>query len=270
MSDDSDRDGSGRKMVGRAWTTLTWGNRIRTLWGWLFAGGTANTVIGAGTAGLVGISVAALVGDYRASRQAEERLAGLIEASSAAPAPRQELGQEAVVYSVRGRDKAGRWAEFDVIVLARDFYWVKGSTELMERAGAKLDGEAFKRTLTEKELGARVAMAADLIAVGLASAEGERATEEARAAERGRRIGTWLKEATGGRKTVWTLNLGQYQQAATPAVEETDWQRPILLIGLRSAQAGVEVGEALAFAMNATPNLPKTARYTRFDLQKAN
>lgn len=258
-----------RAMAGyRTYSRLNWARRI---WGWLTAGGAGNTAAGLGAAAVVAGAGAMVATDLNESRQADKRLSALVNVEIPATATRQDLGREAVVYAVRGRDSKGRLAEFDVIVLARDFHWVKGRSDQMERGGQTIDGATFQNTLTEKELGVRLSHATDLIAVGLASAEGERQQEETRATERAGHIAKALAGATRGSKTIWTLNLGQYTGKATDLGSDgSDWQRPILIIGLRSAAADVDLGEALASAMNGADNLPKTASYSRFELTKAN
>jgi hypothetical protein len=254
----------------RGYQAYSWSRRITNLWGWLTAQSAGSVAIGTTAVAVIAGTTGLVISDAHESQRAAVRQAQVALIVPDKPAVREVLGRDAVVYGVRGLDSAGRFAEFDVIVLARDFNWVKGSAEAMERANQVLEPAAFQRNLTEAELGARLASATDLIAVGLASAEGERATEETRAAARARHIANALATATKGSKTIWTLNLGQYTGGANDlSGDGTDWQRPILIIGLRSAAADVRLQEALASAMNGTPNLPKTASYSKFELARA-
>jgi hypothetical protein len=264
----SDPDGtkpSNVKRAYRAYQAYTWWGRLQNFWTWLTS--SAPGVVAAGVVG--GTAVVAIDDASKSHTNAGRRDAILAAASQVQQKPKEDLGKDAVSYAIRGADKSGRFAEFDVIVLARDFHWVRGSTDQMERGTTLLDGGALQRTLTEAELGQRLARALDLIAVGLASAEGDRATEEARAVARARHLAGILRTASKGAKTIWTLNLGQFTSGSDLTTDATDWQRPILIIGLRSAAAGANLAEALSSAMDNHPDLPKTTSYSRFVLEPA-
>ena len=58
-----------------------------------------------------------------------------------------------------------------------------------------------------------LASASDLIAVGLASQEGERTQEEARAFERAKTVSHWMSKFSKPEMALWTLTLGQYDKA---------------------------------------------------------
>jgi hypothetical protein len=175
------------------------------------------------------------------------------------------LGDAATLYQVAGRDKAGRIGWFDFIVLSGDTVWVRGRTDQISRDGALIEADAFKSAVIDRELGARISAARQLIAVGVASVEGVQAAEEARAEERARTIARWLSEAVPATVPVWSLNLGQYQGLCSGCdVSVTDWQRPIIVVGLVNADVGVNLAEALADALRGRANLPSPSRYSRF------
>lgn len=264
-SDQEAKKPSNVKRAYRAYQAYTWWGRLGNFWAWLTS--SAPGIVAAGVVG--GTAVVAIDDASKSHTSAARRDAIITAASQTKPKPKEDLGKEAVSYTVRGTDKSGRFAEFDVIVLARDFHWVRGSTDQMERGTTVLDGGTLQRTLTETELGQRLARALDLIAVGLASAEGDRATEEARAAARARHLAGVLKTASKGAKTIWMLNLGQFTSGNDLTTDGTDWQRPILIIGLKSAAAGADLAEALSSAMDNHPDLPKTTSYSRFVLEQA-
>jgi hypothetical protein len=111
--------------------------------------------------------------------------------------------------------------------------------------------------------------ASDLIAVGLASQEGERTQEEARAFERAKTVSHWMANFSKPEMGLWTLTLGQYDKACK-AQEDSDsiFERPVIFAGVRSKADSVNLQEALADAISNHDNLPSRGCYSRFDLAK--
>jgi hypothetical protein len=184
----------------------------------------------------------------------------------------QKWADSSTVYTVNGKDKAGRGATFDVVVLNKDYRWRRGSdTDLMRgnpetlMVGNDLDTYIFR-----PDVRSGLARASEVIAVGVASQEGDAVPEVSRA---GRRAGTgagWLKIVMGGTGKVSTLNLGQYQGTCkTPDVGDTSWQRPFMMIGARDAQPNINLSEALTDALTGKTNLPSPSCYSHFELARA-
>ena len=112
-----------------------------------------------------------------------------------------------------------------------------------------------------------VEIGGQLVGVGVASEEGDSAAEEARAEARARQIAGWLTAAGPATVPVWSLNLGQYQGVCTGCDRSvTDWQRPIIIVGLVAADSGVSLGQALADALRDRSNLPDPSAYSKFAL----
>jgi hypothetical protein len=267
-----------RSKVAAAYRAYSWIDRARKAWTWLFGVGSANTAVGTGAVTAVVLATGLTVNDVVDSRTRTATLEAQIARQSAVVtgslrrAPSERLGEEAVVFAVAGRDKAGRRATFDLIVLDRSFVWSLGSTEIVERAGSKLAGEEVVRTIVTRELGDRIRAAEQLIAVGTASSEGGKSEEETRAAARATRLAQWLGQAVAG-KPIWSLNLGQHRERPAEAgrtgeTTGTSWQRPIIVVGVRASQEGVDIGEALADAMQSSANLPHPATYSRYDMNR--
>lgn len=239
--------------VRRIWR---WSSRLRSVWSWMTGHSPMGAVVLTTAAGL---AVAPPV----------IRMTFLAHDADKRAAIRQPLGIDATLYAFSGRDAKGRIAEFDLIVLHKDIAWVKGSTSEIMRGSNSLDPGQFKRLIFDKEVGNRIAVSRQLIAVGAASQEGDQSAEELRAKERARRIAGWLSEASGAAKSIWTLSLGQYSDPCVRCeTSETSWQRPVIIIGLRRTDAGLVLHEALADALDGVTNLPNRSRYTKFDLQK--
>jgi hypothetical protein len=60
----------------------------------------------------------------------------LVETAAIAPAPAEvRQTKNSVVFAIEGKDKAGRRGTFDVVVLNKNFLWVRGSAEELEKDG---------------------------------------------------------------------------------------------------------------------------------------
>lgn len=68
---------------------------------------------------------------------------------------------------------------------------------------------------------------------------------------------------------IWTLNLGQYKgSCAIGETEDTAWQRPVLMIGVRERERGADLAQALGDAMSGKSNLPDRSCYSHFELAR--
>jgi len=191
-----------------------------------------------------------------------------VEAPAKKHAEKQKV-ENAFFFRIDGKDSQGQPATFDFIMLTNEFTWVKGSTSQVI-SGDKVIPEAdvAHRVLTQ-QVRDSLASASDLIAVGLASQEGERTQEEARALDRAKTVSRWITKVSKPELALWTLTLGQYDKACKEQ-EDTDssFERPVILAGVRSKADGVNLQEALANAISGHDNLPSRDCYSRFDLEK--
>ncbi len=177
--------------------------------------------------------------------------------------------ENAYFFRIDGKDKQGHPASFDFIVLTDEYTWAKGSTtEVVAADKVVPKAEVADRVLTPL-VRASLEGASDLIAVGLASQEGERAQEEARAADRAKTVVAWLKKVSKPDMTLWTLTLGQYDKACKQQEDaDSSFERPVIFAGVRSKGADANLQEALADAISGHDNLPSRECYSRFDLEK--
>lgn len=174
-----------------------------------------------------------------------------------------------LVFSIEGADRNGRAADFDVVVLTKAYGWVRGSTTELERGETRLSADDVDREVLTAQLREGLSSARELIAVGLASQEGEVERETQRAGLRAARIAEWVRGAVGGSIPLWTLNLGRYADVCAECEnEDTSWQRPFIVVAVKRADPGVDLGEALAVAMSGKSNLPSPQRYSAFALAK--
>lgn len=176
----------------------------------------------------------------------------------------------AFIFPVEGVDAAGRRAAFDFIILTNEFTWVKGSTFQVESKGQIIADEAVVQQVISADIRNALTNARELIAVGLASQEGEQAAEEQRAARRSRTVLGWMLLLADAEKPLWRLNLGQYSKACQSQEDaDTSFQRPLILATVREKDGETNLAEALANAISGKANLPSRECYSRFDLLKA-
>ena len=253
----------------------TWSGR----WDWLMGFIKANTAATVATTGAAAVAVTGAV--VIANPDLRDRWfppAASIEKPVAAIAqePKAEVKVEtqrwgaSVVFPIEGKDLAQKRAAFDVAVLPSNLAWArKSSTELVQGSTAIAEGEAAARIFSA-ELRDGLSRSTEVIAVGLASQEGQRAEEAERARRRAASAAGWLATAVGGNVPIWTLNLGQFRGTckATTEAADTGWQRPVIIVGVRSQETGVNLTEAFADAISGKSNLPSRDCYTNFDLAR--
>ncbi|HML27496.1 MAG TPA: hypothetical protein PKE16_01400 [Hyphomicrobium sp.] len=174
-----------------------------------------------------------------------------------------------LVFPIEGTDREGRRGVFDIVVLTKIYGWVRGSTNELEKDDRILSPQDIQNEVLAPQLRQGLGSALGLIAVGLASQEGDVAREEQRGDLRAIRIAQWVRDALGNRIPMWTLNLGRYIDPCTDCEDEdTSWQRPFIVIAVRSVDQGTHISEALADAMSGTTNLPAPSRYSAFAFTK--
>jgi hypothetical protein len=227
---------------------------------WLFSRGGENAgMLFAAT--VIGGTAAWTVSDTVDSRWRGKFLRPVVNAERLSPSTQ--------AYVLEGMDRQGRRADFDLIVANKDFTWERGSTERLTREGALLSRGDIDKVLLDELVRARLKQAKQLIAVGTASQEGETQQELLRAGKRAEKTAEWIMPLAEKDVPVWTLNLGQYKDPCdTCDTAETNWQRPFLLIAVRRAAWGVDLGEALADALSSASNLPETDRYSAYALSR--
>ncbi len=184
------------------------------------------------------------------------------------PAEKQKV-ENAVVFRIDGKDKQGRAAAFDFIILSNGYTWALGSSSQIASSGKVIpDAETADRIFPPKVRDA-LSSASDLIGVGLASKDGKRAEEEARALARSKTVTTWIVKVAKPDTALWALTLGQYGKGCKLQEDkDSSFERPVLFAGVRSKAEGANLQEALADAISGHNNLPSRECYSRFDMEK--
>lgn len=177
---------------------------------------------------------------------------------------------DAIFYRIEGQDQQGRVASFDFITLTNEYKWALGSSSRVVSSGKLIPESQTADRLFPPKVREALSGVSDVVAVGLASQEGKRSEEEARAAARSKTAAAWLKKVAKPEAGVWTLTLGQYDEKACKSKEdsESSFDRPVLFVSIRSKADGVNLQEALAEAIGGHSNLPSRDCYSRFDLAK--
>ena len=174
-----------------------------------------------------------------------------------------------VVFPIEGRDAARKRAAFDVAVLPTDLAWARKSSTVVTQGDAEIPEQETADRVFTPELRDGLQRSTQVIAVGLASQEGQVEEETERARQRAATAAGWLAAAVPAEKGIWTLNLGQFKGTCKAAVEGatgTSWQRPLIIVGIREQEDGVNLIEAFADAISGKSNLPSRDCYTNFDL----
>lgn len=218
------------------------------------------------TIGLTALAFALIVGGFVVK---DAVLASGKDKSGVKTSLVQRLGDNARAYSIEGYDNSGRYAMFDVVVLTKDYGWVLGSSEELEREGQRLTPADIEQRILAPRLRNEISTAEQIIAVGIASQEGDLKREIARGQARANTTAALIRSSLSENVPVYTLNLGRYLEPCE-ACETTDtsWQRPFVVIAVREADDGTNIRQALHMALSDTENLPSPSRYSSFDMRR--
>jgi hypothetical protein len=255
------------KGVRRAWSLYKWFDRIRNWQDWYtwlssFLQTPAGAVAALGATAAVTTS-AIIVHNVVVDPYAEPYVA--TEVAPLAEPMRQTKGT--LIFAIEGHDKAGRRGTFDVVVARKQFLWVRGSSDQLEKAGRVISNEELESEVLDADVRASLEAAREVVAVGTASQEGNPAEEKARAGRRAAKTAEILAGAIASGTPISSLNLGQYRGDKS-AGGTTDWQRPFMVIAVKEIEPGTVIAEALADAMTGKDSLPSPAAYSAFELAK--
>ena len=132
-----------------------------------------------GSLGVIGTVAAATSWDaYESVRLANEPIPDF-------KATEERTTKSATVFTVEGFDTAGRRGLFDVVVAKKKFLWVRGSSRDIEKNGRVLRGASIASELFDAEVTAALKTAKEVVAVGMASQEGDPDAEKSARREAG-------------------------------------------------------------------------------------
>ncbi len=268
MSDPANQDGDKRKAAAallwargrRGKSIYDWADRARWLFQQLFKTKAEMALVAGSTALVGGVAAGTLFDALEAQRLAREVPAAVESVRST---------ENSTVFTIEGWDKAGRRGLFDVVVAKKEFLWVKGSADELEKQGRVFKGQDIATAIFDGEVSAALAGAREIIAVGTASQEGDAVAEKDRAGRRAAATAELSQSAIREDMPVWSLNLGQYREpCAACETSGTSWQRPFIVVAVKTMEDGTNLGEALADAMTGKTTLPSPASYSAFEISK--
>lgn len=214
------------------------------------------------------VGTASTVGVVAIRDKVESLKPPAIETAAIAPAAERQT-KNSVVFAIEGKDKAGRRGTFDVVVLNKSFLWVRGSAEDLEKDGKAIPGAEVASAVLDEEVRTALSDAKAVITVGAASQEGNATEEVARAEQRAKQAATLVAPAVGADTPIWALNLGQYREPCSNCeTGGTSWQRPFIVIAVKSLEPETNLGEALSDAMAGQAKLPSAKAYSAFALTR--
>lgn len=219
----------------------------------------AEVAMAAGSLGVVGV-----VGGMTAIEAIQNRD---LETGKPAVMEKERSTANSTVFTIEGWDKAGRRGLFDVVVANKEFLWVRGSSEELEKDGRVIKGPEIAAAVFDAEVTAALTSAREIIAVGTASQEGAIEDEVARAGRRAKLTADLAAGAVAPGVPISTLNLGQYRElCAACETSGTSWQRPFIVIAAKELDQDTNVGEALADALTGKTKLPSPKSYSVFEV----
>jgi hypothetical protein len=252
----------------RAWGYYRWFDRIKGWHDWAnWIGSFFQTKAGLAVAlgSTAALTTAAVVGHNMVDDPYDDLFTPTEIAAPASPDGVRQT-KSTRIFAIEGHDKAGRRATFDVVVANKDFLWVRGSSEELEKAGVVMSGEALAKEVLDADVRGSLMTSTEIIAVGTASQEGDAREETQRAKRRAERTAELIKGAVEDGITISTLNLGQFRGRETGG---TNWQRPFMIIAVKEVEPGANISEALRDALTGKEKLPSPASYSAFDLARA-
>lgn len=257
------------KKARRAWSAYKWYDRIRNWNDWYnwiasFLQTKAGAAVALGSTAVI-TTTAVVVHNAVIDPYAEPYVQ--TEIAPLADPMRQTRGT--LIFAIEGQDKAGRRGTFDVVVARKQFLWVRGSAEQLEKDGRVISGDELANDVLDQEVRDGLVTAREIVAVGTASQEGDPSAEKARAGRRAARTADIVSAAIDTSVPISALNLGQYREnRPTGAAGGTDWQRPFMVIAVKELEEGTVLAEALADAMTGKEQLPSPTSYSAFELTR--
>lgn len=147
-----------------------------------------------------------------------------------------------------GVDSAGRRADFRFYVLNETYAWALGSASRIEGRGRAANFDAL---LATEVFFRRFCSSSAALGLGASSYEGETAANHRLSGARANVISQQVSRVvprctTASTPDVYAINLGEH--AETPGANTAD-QRKVVIVLMRNAQEGVNIGEALKDAV---------------------
>jgi eukaryotic-like serine/threonine-protein kinase len=146
------------------------------------------------------------------------------------------------------KDSNGKSAEFNMAILSESYRWHKTSSDtvtLGNNSPPKLVKD-LKADLEKIGITKIMDNPNQIIAIGMASCEGDTLQEEMRALDRAKTIRNDLSKVIFDVADYPILNLGQYKKdSCSKKIEDNAFQRSMIIVGIRRQSPGLVMNEAL-------------------------
>jgi eukaryotic-like serine/threonine-protein kinase len=146
------------------------------------------------------------------------------------------------------KDSNGKSAEFNMAILSESYRWHKTSSDMVT-LGNNSPPKLVKNLRDDLEkIGITKIMdnPNQIIAIGMASCEGDTLQEEMRALDRAKTIRNDLSKVIFNVADYPILNLGQYKKDnCSTKIEDNAFQRSMIIVGIRRQSPGLVMNEAL-------------------------
>ncbi|MBE9052892.1 protein kinase [Nostocales cyanobacterium LEGE 11386] len=156
-----------------------------------------------------------------------------------------------------GQDSQGRIAQFNIAVLSIDYKWLVGSNFQIKYHDKVISLDVLKLKLEQESIQTIMEDPSEIISVGMATCEGNKASAERIALERSQQIQRLAKRLFSNTPSVQgyrLLNLGQFQRNNCLANQDlTAYQNSVIIIGVKKQSDNVILDEALRDRLKNKP-----------------
>jgi eukaryotic-like serine/threonine-protein kinase len=169
------------------------------------------------------------------------------------------------------KDSNGRSAEFNMAILSESYRWYRNSSDTVT-LGNNSPPKLVKDLQADLEkIGITKIMQNpnQIIAMGMASCEGDQIEEENRALERAKTIHNDLNKAIFSVGKFAIINLGQYKtDSCSTKIEDNAFQRSMIIVGIRRESPGLVMNEALHARLSKISKDFKIGDYSKGDINQ--
>ncbi len=159
-------------------------------------------------------------------------------------------------------DEKKKKGEFQLVVIEKDYHWIKGSSEKIANVG---NIEKFTTPFLNENFQNYVnTNFRDIVCIGMASCEGDLKIENTRGKRRSEKLKLRLQEAFGENSdlNIFALNLGKHkftrEECKELSDEASNSQRIVMLVGVtKRTDPSVKLEETLDKAMERMANSQK-------------
>lgn len=133
----------------------------------------------------------------------------------------------------------------EILILDQAYRWRLESTSAIEYADGTGLFSYQEEILGKPGIKERLDMAVQVIALGVASCEGNERRESKRAADRAMHLAAWVNEVAPTDLTTYTLSLGRFNGECEGSARETSDQRRVVLLAIYERDPDLKINVAM-------------------------